>query len=149
MVAGFLKGFVYFSLVQSKKTSHYYIAKQHLIMTILQKHLIFIPLFLVAMVALVGGLVMWLWNWLMPLIFALPQLTFWQSVGLVVLCRLLVGNVGFGGHHHHHAHGQSHCCGGSNKLRESWANMTPEERQRIIDKHVCDDSAPRPTDETR
>lgn len=107
-------------------------------MTILQKHLVFIPLFLLVMVTLLGGLVMWLWNWLMPAIFGLPALTFWQSVGLVVLCRLLVGNIGFGGHHH------GHCgCGSDhNKLRERWANMTPEERQQFIEKYKCDDSDP-------
>lgn len=116
-------------------------------MTILQKHLVFIPLFLMAVVALLGGLVMWLWNWLMPNIFSLPELTFWQAVGLLVLCRLLVGNIGFGGHHH--GHGQNGCCGGANKLRESWANMTPEERQRIIDKYKSDDSKPHQSDEAR
>ena len=50
-------------------------------MTILQKHLVFIPLFLVVMVTLLGALVMWLWNWLMPMIFGLPTLTFWHAVG--------------------------------------------------------------------
>lgn len=84
---------------------------------------------------------MWLWNWLMPAVFGLPALTFWQAVGLLVLCRLLVGNVGFGGHHHHHGHGHCGCDGEHNKLRRHWANMTPEERQQIIDKHMCDDSA--------
>lgn len=105
-------------------------------MTILQKHLVFIPLFFVVMVALLGGLVMCLWNWLMPQIFGLPALSFLQAVGLVVLCRLLVGNIGFGGHHHDHGHG---ACGGRNKLRESWANMTPEERQQLLEKHRIDD----------
>lgn len=111
-------------------------------MTILQKHLVFIPLFLVLMVTLLGALVMWLWNWLMPVIFGLPMLTFWQAVGLVVLCRLLVGNIGLGGHHHHHGHGHCGCGEGQNKLRQRWTNMTPEERQEIIDKHMCDDSEP-------
>lgn len=85
-------------------------------MTLLQKHLVFIPLFLVAMVGLLGSLVMWLWNWLMPMIFGLPVLTFWQAVGLLVLCRLLVGNIGFGGHHHHHGHGHCACDGGQNSF---------------------------------
>lgn len=116
-------------------------------MTILQKHLIFIPLFLVVMVTLIGALVMWLWNWHMPSLFGLPTLTFWQAVGLLVLCRLLVGNIGLGGHHHHgHGHcgqdeGHGHCCG-SNKLRERWANMTAEERQHIIEQHMSNDSNP-------
>lgn len=105
-------------------------------MTILQKHLLFIPLFFVAMLAMVGGLVMWLWNWLVPAIFDLPELTFWQSMGLLVLCRLLVGNIGFGGHHHHHA--GSHGCG-KNKLRQRWERMTPQERQQFINMHKSDD----------
>ena len=33
--------------------------------------------------------IMWLWNWLMPAIFNLPTLTFWQSYGLLWLIRLL------------------------------------------------------------
>ena len=33
--------------------------------------------------------VMLLWNWLMPVIFGLPPLTFWQSFGLMLLCSLL------------------------------------------------------------
>lgn len=105
-------------------------------MTILQKHLVFIPLFLVVMVTLIGALVMWLWNWLMPSLFGLPMLSFWQAVGLLVLCRLLVGNIGFGSHHHH-SHGH---CGGSNRLRERWASMSAEERQHIIEHHGGDDT---------
>lgn len=33
--------------------------------------------------------VMLLWNWLMPLLFGLPKLTFWQAFGLTWLCSLL------------------------------------------------------------
>lgn len=33
--------------------------------------------------------VMWLWNWLMPIIFGLIKLTFWQSFGLSLLCGFL------------------------------------------------------------
>lgn len=33
--------------------------------------------------------VMWLWNWLMPVIFELPTITFWQALGLSVLCSFL------------------------------------------------------------
>ena len=31
-----------------------------------------------------------LWNWIMP-IFGLPQLTIWQSLGLLFLCNILFG----------------------------------------------------------
>lgn len=36
-----------------------------------------------------GLVVMWLWNWLVPAIFGLPALSYWQAVGLTVLCHLL------------------------------------------------------------
>lgn len=107
-------------------------------MTIGQKHLIFIPLFLIVMVALTGSLVMWLWNWLLPEIFGLPTLNFWQAVGLLALCRLLVGNIGLCGHHHGHGHKNDGCDKGKNKLRERWANMTPQERQEFIERHQTD-----------
>lgn len=100
-------------------------------MTILQKHLVFIPLFCVAFIALFGYIVMLLWNWLMPEIFGLPIITFWQAAGLLLLCKILFG--GFGSSHHHgHGHGCHHS---SNKLRERWESMTPEERERIIEMH--------------
>ena len=30
-----------------------------------------------------------LWNWLMPLLFGLPEVTYWQAWGLLVLCGML------------------------------------------------------------
>ena len=52
----------------------------------------------VAIFTFVGGqLVMQLWNWLMPAIFGLPSLTFWQAVGLLALSRILFGGMGLGG----------------------------------------------------
>lgn len=38
--------------------------------------------------------VMYLWNWLMPEIFGLQTLTFWQAWGLTVLCWLLFKSSG-------------------------------------------------------
>lgn len=32
---------------------------------------------------------MLLWNWLMPMIFGLIKLNFWQSLGLMMLCSIL------------------------------------------------------------
>lgn len=32
----------------------------------------------------------WLWNYLMPMIFNLPKLTFWQTFGLQMLCWLFI-----------------------------------------------------------
>lgn len=100
-------------------------------MTILQKHLVFIPLFALAFVAVFGAIVMVLWNRLMPELFSLTAISFWQAAGLLTLCKILFGGLGSG--HHGHGHGGHHCSG--NKLRERWENMTPEERERIIEAH--------------
>jgi hypothetical protein len=52
-----------------------------------------------ALFALVfGWLVMILWNWLMPEIFHLGLLTYWQAFGIVVLAKLIFGGIGGGRH---------------------------------------------------
>jgi hypothetical protein len=40
-------------------------------------------------VMICGYPLMWLWNGLMPTIFNLPQITFWQAVGLNLLSSIL------------------------------------------------------------
>ena len=51
---------------------------------------------------LFGAVVMWLWNWLMPLIFHLGVITYWQAVGLAILSRLLFGSLHHGPHNRGH-----------------------------------------------
>lgn len=46
---------------------------------------------------LFGFIIMWLWNWLMPEIFGLTTLTYWQAIGLFILFKILLGGCGFGG----------------------------------------------------
>lgn len=51
---------------------------------------------------LLGWVVMLLWNWLMPEIFRLPRIGYWQAWGLVLLAHILV-KPGYGhgeGKHH-------------------------------------------------
>lgn len=102
-------------------------------MSILQKHLVFLPLFGLAFIVVFGGCVMLLWNWLMPEIFGLPSISFWQSAGLLLLCKILFGGLG-GGHHGHGGHPHRNGCHHSdgNKLRERWEKLTPEEREQLI-----------------
>jgi hypothetical protein len=45
--------------------------------------------------------VMLLWNWLMPAIFNLPEITFWQSMGILILSKILFGGIHHGSHHFH------------------------------------------------
>lgn len=49
-------------------------------------------------IALLGLLLalptMWLWNAVVPVLFGLPALTFWQALGLTLLARCLFGTGG-------------------------------------------------------
>ena len=46
-------------------------------------------------------LVFLLWNWLMPVIFGLTTITFFQAFGLLVLSKILFFGFHRGGHHRH------------------------------------------------
>jgi hypothetical protein len=89
------------------------------------KWIFIVPLAIVGMllVAFIGGeIVMHLWNWLLPPLFGWRQLTFWQGLGLLALCRILFG--GFGGH-------RSGRPGVRNRMRGSCEPRTPEEREQF------------------
>jgi lipopolysaccharide export LptBFGC system permease protein LptF len=36
----------------------------------------------------------WLWNWLCPTLFKLPEVTLWQALGLNLLCGILFNRGG-------------------------------------------------------
>jgi hypothetical protein len=54
-----------------------------------------------------GWLVMLLWNWLMPVIFGLRTITYWQGFGLTVLAKLFFGGI-HGKHPHRSPFGNHH-----------------------------------------
>lgn len=85
--------------------------------------LIFVPLFLV-LVALVSYLFMNLWNWLMPALFGLRLITFWQALGLLILGKILFG--GFRGRP-----GWRGPMRWRSGMRWRWEQMTPEEREKF------------------
>ena len=58
--------------------------------------IIFGAIAITGLAILLGFVIMWLWNWLMPAIFGLSVLTYWQAVGLFILFKLLVGGCGGG-----------------------------------------------------
>jgi hypothetical protein len=80
------------------------------------------PLAGVLFVWIGGEVVMHLWNWLLPSLFGWRQVTFWQALGLLVLCRILFGS--FGGHGHDHSHSRR-------RANQCWERMTPEEREKL------------------
>ena len=43
---------------------------------------------------LFGYFVMLLWNWLMPVLFGLGVINYWQAFGIIVLARLIFGTLG-------------------------------------------------------
>ena len=86
-----------------------------------------IPFGIAGMVLLLGGTVQYLWNYILPPVIGVGALTFWQAVGLLVLCRLLFG--GFGGGRRGGWDGRRR--GGPPAMRERWMNMNEEERARF------------------
>ena len=50
---------------------------------------------LIIAVMLIGFPLMILWNWLMPTIFGLPEIGFWQSIGLQLLSIILFKSTSF------------------------------------------------------
>jgi len=86
------------------------------------KRKIFIAPMILLAIAAFSYITMLLWNSLMPEIFHLTTISFWQAAGLLVLTRLLFGFNGPWGHHNHRAH----------HLREKWANMNPQEREEFM-----------------
>lgn len=56
-------------------------------------------IFLAVLLAFIFGyFVMLLWNWIMPLLFGLPEIDYWLAFGIIILARLIFG--GFGSHDH-------------------------------------------------
>ena len=89
-----------------------------------KKWYFWVPLAIVAIplfVALGGEVVRQLWNWLLPPLFGWREITFWQALGLLALCRIL-----FGGHG---GHGSG--SGFRRRKGERWESLAPEERERL------------------
>lgn len=58
------------------------------------KGFLLFPLVIIAAALLVGVVVMWLWNAVLPPVLNTKEITYWQAVGLLVLCRILFGSFG-------------------------------------------------------
>jgi hypothetical protein len=87
--------------------------------------------FALVALAVLGGLVMLLWNAVLPVVFAgAHSIDYLHALGLLILSRILFG--GFRGHGGWH--GRRHWA--------RWQAMTPEERERFrqampSDRHAC------------
>ncbi len=80
------------------------------------------PVAIVLFVAIGGAVVQQLWNWLAPSILGLRQITFWQAIGLLALCRILFGR--FGGRRFGRSEARRRI------VERAAERMSPEERER-------------------
>ena len=84
-----------------------------------------IAIFLLIVIAGFGQAVLQLWNLLMPDIFGLHPISFWQAVGLMALSWILFGGLGmFRGRPLYRAHWQY-------RMAERLEQMPPEEREKF------------------
>ena len=90
--------------------------------------------FIVGLIVAVSGfglITMFLWNILMPGIFGIITINFWQAIGLLVLARVMFSGIGGG----HFMHMGGMMAGRKNFIREKWMKMTPEERRKFLHRH--------------
>jgi hypothetical protein len=81
---------------------------------------------LLLFVVIGGELVLHLWNWLLPPLFGWRQISFWQALGILALCRILFGGLGWRG-----SFGSSFRRRMEEGVAERCGSMTPEERERF------------------
>jgi len=94
-----------------------------------KKIIFFAPLAILGMLLFIfigGEIVLHLWNWLLPPLFGFRQITFWQALAILVLCRIL-----FGGHGWHRSGRSAYRRRMQERMSERWDRMTPEERERL------------------
>jgi hypothetical protein len=94
-----------------------------------KRRFIFIPFGIAAFLSLISFVVMSLWNCLLPGILHVGVITFWQAMGIFILCKILFG-FGKGG-------GPGRWGGGHwmrHRMEEKFKNMTPEEREKFKEK---------------
>jgi len=87
-----------------------------------KRRFFFFPLIGLAALLLFGGLVMLLWNAVLPAVAPVKALSYWQGVGLLLLSRIL-----FGGFRGGPWRGRPEHRGGP-AFQEKWRNMSAEER---------------------
>ena len=80
----------------------------------------FVPFIILAAVALLGLIVMQLWNNILPAVTGVKALSYWQAVGLLLLCKLLFGSFRPGS--------PGFRRGGEGHWRNKLMNMSEEER---------------------
>ncbi len=84
---------------------------------------LFIPVFIAA-VFLFSAIVMGLWNAILPAVIGVKAISLWQSMGILLLSKILFGGFhgGWGGRHKRERWME---------MKQKLADMTPEEREKL------------------
>lgn len=69
----------------------------------------------------ISGIVMLLWNALLPSLFHFPVISFWQALGLLILTKILFGGFRGGGPRPRW----------KERMQDRWMNMSQEEREKF------------------
>ena len=99
-----------------------------------RKWIFIAPLALVGMALFVfigGTIVLQLWNWLLPDLFGWRQITFWQALGILLLCRILFGGFRLGGSGRSDWRRRGAADRVADRVGQRFDAMTPEERERF------------------
>ena len=84
----------------------------------------FFPLFIVLALLAFSFAVYWLWNNVLVAVVSVKPVTYWQAMGLLILCRILLGGFRAGPR----AGGPSQ---GGPAWREKWQQMSDEDRAKF------------------
>ncbi len=87
---------------------------------------IFFPFLLIVLFLVLSAVVMFLWNAILPVLLNVNQISYLQSAGLLLLCRILFGSFRFGGR----GGGRY---GRPGHLRDKWMSMSDEEKIKFRD----------------
>lgn len=79
-------------------------------------------LFIIPIIALLSLIVMFLWNAILPDLLHTGIINYWQSAGLLILCKILFGGFGRGG---------GRMRGGQPPMRDKFMSMTAEQREKV------------------
>ena len=74
----------------------------------------------IVFIAIGGVAVLELWNWLMPSLFGMPQVSFLQALGILALSRIVFGGSGLS---------SLKRASSDRRATDRWQALTPEERE--------------------
>lgn len=88
----------------------------------MKKRKYFCFLIIPVIIGLLSLIVMLLWNAILPDLLEANSISYWQALGLLILCKILFGGFGPGGRKRF---------GPPRHIRRKWRNMNVEERQKF------------------